>query len=978
MLETKPDIPFAAWLRANWPGALTTRASARSISSGSARGRSPGKGSSNRQDRHEKDDRRRIDDRTQYVLGWTNEQKVEALIADAERIERAGAPLRSSIGQLRSERTVVLNLQGNLIALQPSDSWSRHRLGVGRQADRRPAETRPSASGASSDVLRTLSSEREKVQSKLKNRRDMTRLLNRQGALTGMKSAYERDHERLARLLDDAPAMEAAAPSFGELERSCPLPPGQSSTALDTLAEAEEATGGVLRSRRNRRHARSRPGSPARSKAICSDSAPRIRRRPPSSTTRSIQARSTAPARPSSQRRPAPLRGRVPALTTRERYPRDRRPRRSAQRPRANHPRAGRLDQQLACGRSTTTPAATSDYCPRPRRTPRSEPSEMTFGLAQATSPRAPKTTSTPRSGSSKSRRSSTASRAGRVPPTSDRAWTRRVTDVRQWFVFAASERWRETEEEHESYSDSSGKSGGQKEKLAYTILAASLAYQFKLEPRRSQQPGLPLRRRSTKRSAGDPTTRPAMRSGSSRSSGFNCSSSLLCRRSTSSSPTCPASASSTTSTATTPALQRLTIEEHRLRKAEMADATTSEHRTVVDDARRPHHDAASAMGPRPTYAPTPAANNGNPSPCRSRARSPTTSSGALLRSSPGSMASAGLLSAGAVESASRSNGGPSAAERSATTLSRLGSASISLDSSPNSWQRPPTSSASTRCSRHTTRAARRRRLGHATTRWRRSPTATSWPRLLTTACWIIDHDLVHLRPPPPRRPRSRHQVRRAPPQGPRSPARRSSSRSAGSTRRQATSLAGTAFGRGRVRQASAPLPRPRPPSTANRARAAHRRTGAASAPRNHRLRRREPGQLSRVPATCLTPLWCSAAASPSPRSSWSLARREGRRLLGRHRHAWLRDSGPLTRTRPGGPLDPHGPLDAARPPRSVHRRTQSPTSRRPSSSHRRRGRPLPRPGRGMLRTCCSTRAGAGALRAREGCSGGLAAGLGG
>lgn len=35
---------------------------------------------------------------------------------------------------------------------------------------------------------------------------------------------------------------------------------------------------------------------------------------------------------------------------------------------------------------------------------------------------------------------------------------------------------------EHEHYSDSGGKSGGQKEKLAYTILAASLAYQFGLE----------------------------------------------------------------------------------------------------------------------------------------------------------------------------------------------------------------------------------------------------------------------------------------------------------------------------------------------------------------------------------------------------------------------------------------------------------------------------------------------------------------
>jgi uncharacterized protein YPO0396 len=63
-----------------------------------------------------------------------------------------------------------------------------------------------------------------------------------------------------------------------------------------------------------------------------------------------------------------------------------------------------------------------------------------------------------------------------------DRRWTAKVTDVRNWFLFAASERWREDNTEHEHYSDSGGKSGGQKEKLAYTILAASLAYQFGLE----------------------------------------------------------------------------------------------------------------------------------------------------------------------------------------------------------------------------------------------------------------------------------------------------------------------------------------------------------------------------------------------------------------------------------------------------------------------------------------------------------------
>ena len=63
-----------------------------------------------------------------------------------------------------------------------------------------------------------------------------------------------------------------------------------------------------------------------------------------------------------------------------------------------------------------------------------------------------------------------------------DRRWTKKVTDVRNWFLFSASERWLEDDEDFEHYTDSGGKSGGQKEKLAYTILAASLAYQFGLE----------------------------------------------------------------------------------------------------------------------------------------------------------------------------------------------------------------------------------------------------------------------------------------------------------------------------------------------------------------------------------------------------------------------------------------------------------------------------------------------------------------
>jgi uncharacterized protein YPO0396 len=59
--------------------------------------------------------------------------------------------------------------------------------------------------------------------------------------------------------------------------------------------------------------------------------------------------------------------------------------------------------------------------------------------------------------------------------------WTALVTDVRNWLDFPVSERYRADQSEKEHHTDSSGKSGGQKVKLAYTILASAIAYQFGL-----------------------------------------------------------------------------------------------------------------------------------------------------------------------------------------------------------------------------------------------------------------------------------------------------------------------------------------------------------------------------------------------------------------------------------------------------------------------------------------------------------------
>lgn len=63
-----------------------------------------------------------------------------------------------------------------------------------------------------------------------------------------------------------------------------------------------------------------------------------------------------------------------------------------------------------------------------------------------------------------------------------DKKWRKLVTDVRNWFDFSAMERYVSDGSEKEYYPHSGGKSGGQKEKLAYTVLASSLAFQFGLE----------------------------------------------------------------------------------------------------------------------------------------------------------------------------------------------------------------------------------------------------------------------------------------------------------------------------------------------------------------------------------------------------------------------------------------------------------------------------------------------------------------
>jgi uncharacterized protein YPO0396 len=67
-------------------------------------------------------------------------------------------------------------------------------------------------------------------------------------------------------------------------------------------------------------------------------------------------------------------------------------------------------------------------------------------------------------------------------------AWTNKVTNVNNWLDFAAEELYREDDKRKNHYTDSSGKSGGQKTKLAYTIMASAIAYQYGLDQERERE----------------------------------------------------------------------------------------------------------------------------------------------------------------------------------------------------------------------------------------------------------------------------------------------------------------------------------------------------------------------------------------------------------------------------------------------------------------------------------------------------------
>lgn len=432
--------------------------------------------------RHEKDDRRRIDDRATFVLGWSNAGKIAALEKAAAALEGRMQALGTQIAGLDGERRALQARTGLLQQLSAFASfndldWRTIALEIDRlQEERRQLEE-------GSDVLKTLKAQLDGVEQAIAESqgqldaatREHSKLEERRAEAERQRGAAEAD---LAALAEDLrarylPKLEATRPeALGEHRLTVESCDGYERKMRDWLQGRIDAESHKLTRLRDRIVAAMRDYAnlwPEETRevdatveaatefrqmlaALESDGLPRFEARFKSLLNENT-IREVAGFQSQLRREAEEIRERIAIINQSLReidYERGRYIVLEAQS--TSDPEVRDFQQDLrACTEDALTGSDDQAY------------SEAKFLEVKRIIERF---------------------RGREGTSDLDRRWTRKVTDVRSWFVFSASERWRSDDSEHEHYSDSGGKSGGQKEKLAYTILAASLAYQFGLDAR--------------------------------------------------------------------------------------------------------------------------------------------------------------------------------------------------------------------------------------------------------------------------------------------------------------------------------------------------------------------------------------------------------------------------------------------------------------------------------------------------------------
>lgn len=212
--------------------------------------------------RHVKDDRSAVNDRTSWVLGWSPEKKIQALAEQKERLNLELAHLNSEVARLRAEveklRSMLIMLEG----LRGVGSFSEIDLTGGLrklealQMEKTEIEQR-------SEDRRRLEAELDEAKAVVKSLRETERgWHSKQTLLEERLKNEQRAKDRLEAELPpnaDIPDEEGLA-YFAEIER------GQECT-LETIVELERKTSDTLRNRSSQQQryvneARSRMGAP--------------------------------------------------------------------------------------------------------------------------------------------------------------------------------------------------------------------------------------------------------------------------------------------------------------------------------------------------------------------------------------------------------------------------------------------------------------------------------------------------------------------------------------------------------------------------------------------------------------------------------------------------------------------------------------------------------------------------------------------
>jgi hypothetical protein len=217
-LQIRPESVFYAWLerelarRFDYACAADLDQFRREKKAVTRAGQTKGGG-----ERHEKDDRHAIDDRSRYVLGWSNEAKIAALArraADLERIAAEGRRKQEQIQRAHRELRERGNVLNRLLTFRDFRDldWRPLTLEIERLEQERKALE------AASDVLRTLQAQLQAIDARLAGAEDARSDAEKKHAVEAEKRDTAGQMLADARALLDATPEDAKALYFPRLE----------------------------------------------------------------------------------------------------------------------------------------------------------------------------------------------------------------------------------------------------------------------------------------------------------------------------------------------------------------------------------------------------------------------------------------------------------------------------------------------------------------------------------------------------------------------------------------------------------------------------------------------------------------------------------------------------------------------------------------------------------------------------------------